>query len=105
MFLSFYGKIEKNISLNKEDFLHREEERMKEPVLIVMAAGMGSRYGGLKQMDPVDVQGHAILDFSVYDAKSVCGTTAAAIKSCPAVFAVRTGVCVTKLKFVLNFRV
>ena len=42
---------------------------MKEPVLIVMAAGMGSRYGGLKQMDPVDVQGHAILDFSVYDAK------------------------------------
>lgn len=69
MFLSFYGKIEKNISLNKEDFLHREEERMKEPVLIVMAAGMGSRYGGLKQMDPVDVQGHAILDFSVYDAK------------------------------------
>ena len=42
---------------------------MKEPVLIVMAAGMGSRYGGLKQMDPVDEQGHAILDFSVYDAK------------------------------------
>ena len=41
---------------------------MKEPVLIVMAAGMGSRYGGLKQMDPVDVQGHAILAFSVYDA-------------------------------------
>lgn len=48
MFLIFYGKIEKKISINKEDFLHREEERMKEPVLIVMAAGMGSRYGGLK---------------------------------------------------------
>ena len=30
---------------------------MKEPVLIVMAAGMGSRYGGLKQMDPVDETG------------------------------------------------
>lgn len=44
---------------------------MKEPVLIVMAAGMGSRYGGLKQMDPVDEQGHAILDFSVYDAKEL----------------------------------
>ena len=43
MFLIFYGKIEKKISINKEDFLHREEERMKEPVLIVMAAGMGSR--------------------------------------------------------------
>ena len=50
MFLIFYGKIEKKISINKEDFLHREEERMKEPVLIVMAAGMGSRYGGLKRI-------------------------------------------------------
>ena len=44
---------------------------MKEPVLIVMAAGMGSRYGGLKQMDPVDEQGHAILDFSVYEQKEL----------------------------------
>ena len=42
---------------------------MKEPVLIVMAAGMGSRYGGLKQIDPVDAQGHIIMDFSIYDAK------------------------------------
>lgn len=33
-----------------------------------MAAGMGSRYGGLKQLDPVDEQGHIIMDFSVYDA-------------------------------------
>ena len=33
-----------------------------------MAAGMGSRYGGLKQMDPMDDAGHVILDFSVYDA-------------------------------------
>ncbi len=41
----------------------------KEPTLVVLAAGMGSRYGGLKQMDPVDEQKHAILDFSVYDAK------------------------------------
>ncbi|MDO4976206.1 MAG: sugar phosphate nucleotidyltransferase [Eubacteriales bacterium] len=41
---------------------------MKGPILVVLAAGMGSRYGGLKQMDPVDAQGHAILDFSVYDA-------------------------------------
>ncbi len=40
----------------------------KEPVLIVLAAGMGSRYGGLKQMDPVDSEGHVILDYSVYDA-------------------------------------
>ena len=40
----------------------------KEPVLVVMAAGMGSRYGGLKQIDPVGSQGEAILDFSLYDA-------------------------------------
>lgn len=33
-----------------------------------MAAGMGSRYGGLKQIDPVDEQGHIIMDFSIYDA-------------------------------------
>ena len=41
---------------------------MKKPVLVVMAAGMGSRYGGLKQIDPVDKEGHIIMDFSVYDA-------------------------------------
>ena len=40
----------------------------KKPVLVVMAAGMGSRYGGLKQIDPVGVQGEAILDFSLFDA-------------------------------------
>ena len=37
--------------------------------LVVMAAGMGSRFGGLKQMEPVGPNGEAILDFSVYDAK------------------------------------
>jgi len=41
---------------------------MKEPVLIIMAAGMGSRYGGLKQMDPVGSAGELIIDFSLYDA-------------------------------------
>ena len=41
---------------------------MKEPTLVIMAAGMGSRYGGLKQMDPIDPQGHVIIDFSIYDA-------------------------------------
>ena len=40
----------------------------KKPVLVVMAAGMGSRYGGLKQIDPVGSCGEAILDYSVYDA-------------------------------------
>lgn len=41
---------------------------MKKPVLVVMAAGMGSRYGGLKQIDPVDEYGNIIMDFSIYDA-------------------------------------
>lgn len=41
---------------------------MKNPVLVIMAAGMGSRYGGLKQIDPVDAEGHIIIDFSIFDA-------------------------------------
>ena len=40
----------------------------KKPVLVVMAAGMGSRYGGLKQIDPVGSCGEAILDYSIFDA-------------------------------------
>ena len=42
---------------------------MKKPVLVIMAAGMGSRYGGLKQIDPIDEYGNIIMDFSIYDAK------------------------------------
>lgn len=41
---------------------------MKKTTLVIMAAGMGSRYGGLKQIDPIDEQGHIIMDFSIYDA-------------------------------------
>ncbi len=41
---------------------------MKEPILVIMAAGMGSRYGGLKQMDPVGENGELIIDYSLYDA-------------------------------------
>lgn len=42
---------------------------MSKPVLVVMAAGMGSRYGGLKQIDPVGKHGEIIIDYSIYDAK------------------------------------
>ena len=42
---------------------------MKKPILAVMAAGMGSRYGGLKQMDPVGPCGEVIMDFSLFDAR------------------------------------
>ena len=41
----------------------------KKPVLVVMAAGMGSRYGGLKQIDPVGNHGQIIIDYSLYDAR------------------------------------
>ncbi|HAL31331.1 MAG TPA: nucleotidyltransferase [Lachnospiraceae bacterium] len=42
----------------------------KDVTLLIMAAGMGSRYGGMKQIDHVDEEGHKIIDFSIYDAKT-----------------------------------
>ena len=51
----------------------------KKPILVVMAAGMGSRYGGLKQIDPVGSQGEAILDFSLFDAHAAGFETAVII--------------------------
>ena len=39
-----------------------------DPELVILAAGMGSRYGGLKQIDSVDSEGHIIIDYSIYDA-------------------------------------
>ena len=51
----------------------------KKPILVVMAAGMGSRYGGLKQIDPVGSQGEAILDYSLYDAHKAGFETAVII--------------------------
>ena len=72
----------------------------KKPVLVVLAAGMGSRYGGLKQIDPVGAKGEAILDYSLYDAhragfetaviiikeairKDFMDTVGARLKKCP----------------------
>ena len=72
----------------------------KKPVLVVMAAGMGSRYGGLKQIDPVGSHGEAILDYSLFDAheagfetaviiikkaieKDFMDTVGARLKACP----------------------
>ena len=51
----------------------------KKPVLVIMAAGMGSRYGGLKQIDPVGSCGEAILDYSLYDAHEAGFETAVII--------------------------
>ena len=51
----------------------------KKPILVVMAAGMGSRYGGLKQIDPVGSKGEAILDFSLFDAHEAGFETAVII--------------------------
>lgn len=47
---------------------NKKNKAQQEPVLLIMAAGMGSRYGGLKQLDPVTDAGEIILDFSLYDA-------------------------------------
>ena len=41
---------------------------MQKPTLVVMAAGMGSRYGGLKQIDPIGKHGEIIMDYSLFDA-------------------------------------
>jgi len=51
----------------------------RKPVLVVLAAGMGSRYGGLKQIDPVGSQGEAILDYSLFDAHEAGFETAVII--------------------------
>ena len=40
----------------------------QKPTLVIMAAGMGSRFGGLKQIEPIDPEGHIIIDFSLFDA-------------------------------------
>ena len=58
----------------KKEHIDSKDEKegnteMKKPVLVIMAAGMGSRFGGLKQIAPVDDSGHIIMDYSLYDAK------------------------------------
>ena len=70
--MALYTTISVNVQRIPADRLYnfgKEMKVMKKPVLVIMAAGMGSRYGGLKQIDPVDKEGHIIMDFSMYDAK------------------------------------
>ena len=59
-----------DVILSEAKDLKKRRIKMSEvkPALVVMAAGMGSRYGGLKQIDPVDKEGHKIIDYSIYDA-------------------------------------
>lgn len=69
--IKVYSKEKYLTSLSQKNLWVRRKVRrteMEKPVLVVMAAGMGSRYGGLKQIDPVDEEGHIIMDFSVFDA-------------------------------------
>lgn len=54
--------------LENDEMIKGRKAEMREPALVIMAAGMGSRYGGLKQIDPVDGQGQIIIDYSIYDA-------------------------------------
>lgn len=70
--MALYTTISVNVQRTAADRLcnfGKEMKVMKKPVLVIMAAGMGSRYGGLKQIDPVDKEGHIIMDFSLFDAK------------------------------------
>ena len=45
---------------------------MTKPTLVILAAGMGSRYGGLKQIDPIDDNGNKIIDFSISSVSNEC---------------------------------
>ena len=56
-------------------------QQNSKPILVVMAAGMGSRYGGLKQLDPVGSHQQLIIDYSLYDAhRAVFDTVVFVIK-------------------------
>ena len=57
------------MNLETKDPKDMEVIIMNKPVLVIMAAGMGSRYGGLKQIDPVAPYGNMNIDFSINDAK------------------------------------
>ena len=52
---------------------------MNKPILVVMAAGLGSRYGGLKQIAPVDDNGQILMDYAIYDAKRAGFETVACV--------------------------
>ena len=50
--------------------MNSSSEKIQEdkPVLVVLAAGLGSRFGGLKQIKPVDDYGHVLMDYAIFDA-------------------------------------
>ena len=49
-------------------YIIQGENTMKKTTLVIMAAGLGSRFGGVKQLEPVGPSGEIIMDYSVYDA-------------------------------------
>lgn len=70
-FLLLAAQSERDYNENNREIIRKKENggrKMTKPVLVVMAAGMGSRYGGLKQIDPVGKHGEMIIDYSIYDA-------------------------------------
>ena len=58
-----------NDILNEENNQRRNHTMNKKPALVILAAGMGSRYGGMKQIDGVGNHGEPIIEFSIFDAK------------------------------------
>ncbi len=62
------GNFPTEVNLPRKHFCNKYKDRNMKPTLFILAAGTGSRYGGLKQLDPVGPNGETIMDYSVYDA-------------------------------------
>lgn len=77
--LAFFCRLRYTMRYSQKLILKEDESMKQKPILVVMAAGMGSRYGGLKQIDPLGAHGEAILDYSLFDARRAGFETAVII--------------------------